>query len=315
MKLDRLAFGAVIATLLMIVIGAITRVTDSGMGCGTHWPLCNGHIVPEFGSMAVVIEYGHRLFALLVGLFAVAVLVQAWRHNRRESHVLYPAIAAFFLYFVQSGLGAITVKLYNQWVSVLLHLGNSMLLLAAFLVVWVKARKLGEGKGPSKIPLVELLLTTVLSMIVALVGASVAGNNAAKACVGWPLCAGQIWPAEQGPLQLLNMLHRLAAGSLGIMLVLLIIQAARSGANSTLRRALVVAFGIYLLQAALGALVVLINTPELLGTVRALHVLFAASTWSVMIIASAIGWSQQPLVRVTTSQSAPIPAPSATTSS
>jgi heme A synthase len=315
LKLDRLALGAVIATLLMIVIGAITRVTDSGMGCGTHWPLCNGHIVPEFGSMAVAIEYGHRLFALLVGLFSVAVLVQAWRHNRSETRVLYPAIAAIVLYFVQSGLGAITVILYNQWVSVLLHLGNSMLLLAAFLVVWVKARKLGEGKGPANLPLIELLLTTLLSMIVALVGASVAGNNAAKACVGWPLCAGQIWPVDQGPLQMLNMLHRLAAGSLGIMLILLMIQAARNGANSTLRRALFIAFGIYLLQAALGALVVLINTPELLGTVRALHVLFAASTWSVMIIASSIGWSQQPLVRVTTSQSRQISAPSATTSS
>jgi heme A synthase len=317
----RLALAAALSTLLMIVIGAITRVTDSGMGCGTHWPLCNGHLIPEFESMAVVVEYGHRIFALPIGLFGLLVFVQALRRHRSDPRVLYPATLGFVLFFVQSGLGMVTVKLYNQWLSVLLHLGNSMFLLACYLVVWVSARKPGvepetvRSPHTARLPLVEVVLAAALTFVVAIVGAAVAGNNAAKACVGWPLCAGEIWPVGQGPLQTLNMLHRLVAGGLGILLILMLIQSWSGNINRTARNAIVTAFVLYLLQAALGALVVWINTPELLGTVRALHVLFAALTWSMMVIASGISWLQQPLASLTASQSGRVGVPSATTSS
>jgi heme A synthase len=312
--LVRLALGAAIVTFLMIVIGAITRVTGSGMGCGTHWPLCNGHLIPEFASMEVVIEYGHRLFAIPVGLFALAIAIYAWRRHRHEPQLLTPALLGLFLFFVQSGLGAITVKLNNQWVSVLLHLSNSMFLLSCFLVVWAAARNLGAGESGARLPLVELLLTTALTFVVALAGAAVAGNNAAKACIGWPLCAGQIWPTEQGPLQMLHMLHRIAAGSLGVMLVLLLIQAVQGGASRTSRKILITALALYVIQAAFGAGVVFINGPELLGTVRAFHVLFAAATWSVMVLVSTVSWLQLPSKSATAGQMAPVGAPSVTTS-
>ncbi|MEP7285848.1 MAG: COX15/CtaA family protein, partial [Chloroflexota bacterium] len=88
----RLALGAAIAIFVLIIIGAITRVSGSGMGCGTDWPDCNGAIVPEFKNIAVVIEFGHRVFALLIGLFALAVLVQAIRLHRHEPRLLIPAV-------------------------------------------------------------------------------------------------------------------------------------------------------------------------------------------------------------------------------
>ncbi len=317
LRFDQLALGAAIVTLLMIVIGAITRVSESGMGCGTYWPSCNGRIVPEFKDAATIIEFGHRLFALLVGIFALAVIVKAWQ-RRHDSRVFIPAAVGFALYFVQSGLGAITVALNNEWVSVLLHLGNSMLLLSCYLVLWVNARQLGAGDeaiGAARLPLVELLLTTALAFVVALVGAAVAGNNATKACVGWPLCAGQVWPADQGPLQMLNMLHRIAAGALGIMLALLLVQAVRGGVSRTSRSLLLVALALYLTQAALGALVVLVPAREWLIIVRSLHVLFAAATWSVMVIVSTVSWLQLPLTSGAASQMGPVGAPSATTSS
>ncbi len=307
----RLVLYAAIVTLLMIVIGAITRVSESGMGCGTYWPDCNGRLIPEFKDAATIIEFGHRLFALLVGLFALAVIVQAWRRHRYDPSLMIPSALGFVLYFVQSGLGAITVRLNNQWVSVLLHLGNSMLLLACYLIAWVNARRLGADDSAPRLPLAELLATTALTFVVALVGAAVAGNSATKACVGWPLCAGQVWPAEQGPLQLLNMLHRIVAGSLGLLLILLVIQSLRGG--PMMRRVLWAALALYLAQAALGALVVLVNGREILVVVRSLHVVFAAATWSVMVIASSIAWLQQSLIRV--NRSAPVGMRSVTTSS
>src|SRR5262249_33431116 len=133
----------------------------------------------------------------------------------------------------------------------------------------------------------------VVAFMVSLVGAAVAGNNATKACIGWPLCAGQVWPADQGPLQLLNMLHRFVAGGLGVFFLLLIFQAGLPKGKPAVRRAGGAAFGVYVLQADLGASVVLINNREWLITAQSLHVTFAAATWAAMIIASAISWLQR----------------------
>lgn len=296
----RLAFAAAIVTLLMIVIGAITRVTESGMGCGPYWPSCNGHLIPEFEDITVVIEYGHRLFALVVGVFAVLVGVRAWRHYRDQPRVLYPAMIGLVLFFVQSGLGAISVALYNAWVSVMLHMGNSMFLLAAYLITWINARSanaespaalIGSARARIMLPPAEVMLATALSFIVAMVGAAVAGTNATKACVGWPLCDGAIWPADQGPLQMVHMLHRLVAGALGLMLLVMLFQV-RGGASRLMQTALLVALGLYLSQATLGALIVFIDDRDWLTVTRALHVVFAASTWAALIVASTVSWLQ-----------------------
>src|SRR5262249_424040 len=155
-------------------VGAITRTTNSGMGCGTYWPLCNGQIVPEFANTETMIEFGHRIFALLVAVFVGVVAVQAWRFYRHEPRVFYPPTAGVVLYFLQAGLGAITVALSNQWVSVLLHLINSMLLLACYVVLSVN---LLNPRGTNRVagnvirlPALEIFLTTALSLIVALMG-------------------------------------------------------------------------------------------------------------------------------------------------
>src|SRR5215475_932073 len=100
----RLALVAAIMTFLLIVIGAVTRVSESGMGCGTYWPDCNGRLIPEFVNTAVVIEFGHRIFALLVGIMALALLVQAVRKHRHEPRLFYPAVLGFVLYFLQAAL-------------------------------------------------------------------------------------------------------------------------------------------------------------------------------------------------------------------
>lgn len=315
---SRLVLATAFVTFLMITIGAITRVSESGMGCGTYWPSCNGHLIPEFENIHVVIEYGHRLFALLVGGFMIAVSVQAWQKYRHIPRIFVPSMLGIFLFFSQSGLGAITVALSNQWFSVLLHLGNAMALLAVYLVLWVNARTISD---PTLIPQTKLLnlppmevtLTAALSFLVSIIGAAVAGNEATKACVGWPLCGGEIWPVQQGPLQLINMLHRLVAGGLGVMLILMLIQA-RAGVPEGLRRALNVSMILYILQAALGASVVLIDNREWLVVSRSLHVTFAAATWSAIVIASTFSWLQQLPSAVIRNNLPPRVASSATTS-
>ena len=309
----RLAFAAAIMTFLLIVIGAITRVSESGMGCGTYWPDCNGRLIPEFVNTHVVIEFGHRLFAALVGVAALALLVEGFRKHRHEARLFYPAVLGFILYLLQAVLGQITVKTGNQWVSVLLHLANSDLLLACFVIAWVNARGVEASERQARPSLAEIVLGTLLAFGVVLIGAAVAGNNATKACVGWPLCLGEIWPADQGSLQVLNMTHRLVAGVLGIVLLYLFFRV-RSGGKGLLYVAIHAALALYILQAAVGAAVVLINSPEWLVVAQSLHVTLAAATWSVMILSCGVVWLQQQSSKVTAARDGRLTAPSATIS-
>jgi cytochrome c oxidase assembly protein subunit 15 len=257
-------------------------------------------LIPEFENIAVVIEYGHRVFALIVGVFAVSVGVMAWRNYRAQPLIFAPAMLGFVLFFVQSAIGALTVVIYTHaahWISVMIHLGNSMFLLAAFIATYINARRLllpqpDERTPRFYIPPLQLALATMLSFMVAMVGAAVAGQNATKACIGYPLCGGELFPFSQGAPQMVHMLHRLIAGALGVLLLLLLWQA-RVDINLALRRALQSAFAIYLAQAALGATIVLIDDRDWLVTARSLHVFFAAATWAAMVAASTYAWLQR----------------------
>lgn len=318
----RLTLGAVATTFLMIVIGAVTRVTESGYGCGPYWPSCNGLLIPEFENIAVVIEYGHRLFALIVGFFALSVGVMAWRNYRAQPLIFAPAMLGLVLFFAQSAIGALTVVIYTQaahWISVMIHLGNSMFLLAAFIATYLNGRRLLLPRQDTHtprfyIPPLQLALATTLSFMVAMLGAAVAGQNATKACIGYPLCGGELFPFSQGAPQMVHMLHRLSAGGLGILLVLMLWQA-RLDISSALRRTLQVAFALYLAQAALGATIILIDDRDWLVMARSLHVFFAAATWAAMLVASTHTWLQRlPKDLTIQSQSALDAAASVTTS-
>src|SRR3989449_6606939 len=82
-RFARLAWAAAACTYLLIILGAIVRITGSGMGCGDHWPLCNGRLLPPL-DLPTLIEYAHRLAAALVTILVAATAGYAW-FLRREA--------------------------------------------------------------------------------------------------------------------------------------------------------------------------------------------------------------------------------------
>ena len=212
-RFTTLAWSAAACTYLLIVLGAVVRITGSGMGCGDHWPLCNGHLFPPLNDIGTVIEWSHRLVAALVSILVAALGLYAWRLRARagSTEQYVPGNAGYValgLLIVQILLGAITVKFELPAWSVVLHLGTAMLLLATLLLA---ARGTPPGFRPGLAAPV-----TGLAFITVLFGALTANLGAAAACGGFPLCNGEIW-ISAGPLAWIHWTHRLLAYSLAIV--------------------------------------------------------------------------------------------------
>src|SRR6266481_7483435 len=113
-RFRRLAWAAAVCTYLLIVLGAIVRITGSGLGCGDHWPLCNGHLFPPLDDIGTVIEWSHRLVAALVSGLVVGLAAYArWLRGDGRREMDAPgkvSYAALGLLVIQVLLGAVTVK-------------------------------------------------------------------------------------------------------------------------------------------------------------------------------------------------------------
>src|SRR3954447_2735174 len=122
-----LAVVAAAGTYLLIVFGAIVRVTGSGLGC-PDWPTCHGQLVPPLETTAII-EYTHRLLGALVSPLILATTIGAWVWRRHQRAVLWPATALPILLAIQIGLGAVVVRLELPAMVVLVHLGFAMAIL------------------------------------------------------------------------------------------------------------------------------------------------------------------------------------------
>jgi len=277
----RLAITTALLTIGLIVFGAVVRVTDSGLGCGNEWPLCDGRVIPPLDNVTAWIEWAHRLFAALIGAFGLATLFVAWRAYRgRNALVLGSTLAAAFLFLVQSGLGALVVVLDLPPTMVTMHLGTAMLLLGALLIAAVSSwYKPSINYARDHVTLL-MFISLALALVIILSGALVRGSGATLACTDWPLCNGEVLPFEQGQLQTVHMMHRYAVIGFGFTLILLIWYVWRTRSSGMVRLLAASAFGVYLLQALVGALFVFTQAAPVWG---ATHVGLASMNWAVLV--------------------------------
>lgn len=135
----RYAWLVLAYTAAAAVWGAFVRATGSGAGCGNHWPLCNGEVVPRGPAVETLIELSHRVSSGLVGPLAIGLVVWAVRRFGWRHPASLAAVAALVLTVVEGLIGAALVRfeLVGQNASVTrgfvmaAHLVNTFLLLAA----------------------------------------------------------------------------------------------------------------------------------------------------------------------------------------
>jgi heme A synthase len=261
-----LAWIAALCAYLLIILGAVVRITGSGMGCGDHWPLCNGRLFPPLNDIPTVIEWSHRLVAAVVSVLVVGLALLGWRLRRSGSGewgVVRAAYVAVVLLVVQVLLGAITVKTGLTPVMVILHLATAMLLLAALIAA---ARAQLRPAPDSRLPL-------TLAFITVLFGALTANLGAMASCGGFPLCNGQLIPTA-GPLAWIHWVHRLLAYTLAGYLVWWVVREPRR---------VWWVLGIVALQITIAATMIALGFPSGL---QAAHAGVGAAVWAAMLIAA-----------------------------
>jgi cytochrome c oxidase assembly protein subunit 15 len=138
-RLQRYTWLVVAYNLAVILWGAYVRASGSGAGCGSHWPLCNGQMVPRSASIATAIEFSHRVTSGLALLSVVVLAVWAFRVAPRKHPVRLGASLSLLFMLTEAAVGAglVLFQLVAHDASVAralfvaVHLCNTFLLLGA----------------------------------------------------------------------------------------------------------------------------------------------------------------------------------------
>jgi len=287
----RLVLATGIATFVLIVVGGVVRVSDSGLGCGPAgsgfhgWPFCNGDVAPGMDLNSIV-EYTHRVVAGVVSIMILSILVLAWRRHRE--HVV-PAAALLGLVLAQAALGGATVEDNLEEAYVAAHLCLAMLLLGGLLYLYrsVSGASATDG-GPRMRALGIAASVAVLCTVVA--GGYMAGtqnygradyqlgDGAHHACgTQFPTCNGDFMPFGKARLVDIHLTHR-AFMYLAVLLVLaLVAMAVRRG---VLRRYAWGLAALLAVQVLVGALNVWLDEYELLIL---LHLTLGTLLWATTL--------------------------------
>ncbi|MDP3229564.1 MAG: COX15/CtaA family protein [Acidovorax sp.] len=221
-RLQALTVLTLFLTFDLVLFGAFTRLTDSGLGC-PDWPGCYGNASPVGARSEISaaqqamptgpvthgkawVEMIHRYLATGVGVLIIVLTVTSWLQHRRarrglaEAPPISPWWATFTLFWVclQGAFGALTVTMKLFPAIVTLHLVGGLVLLALLCVQAVRHTHWAQGTLPVRLsPALRrgLVWTGILVALQVVLGGWVSTNYAVLACTTFPTCQGSWWPA------------------------------------------------------------------------------------------------------------------------
>jgi len=292
------AWGVATYNLVVILWGAFVRATGSGAGCGNHWPLCTGELIPRSPQIETIIELSHRGSTGIL-LFAVAgLLIWAFRLYPAGHPVRQGAVLSTFFLFMEAALGAGLVLfeyVANNisvarawWVGT--HLINTFLLVAVLTLTawWASGGKRVQWRGQGVVG---------WALWLAAIGMMILGASGAVIAMGDTLVLGAGIAPESSPILTqiigLRVYHPILAFAVGALLALAVWLANQwrpSADAKKFTRWLAIAF---IAQLLLGALNVSLQAPIWLQLV---HLLNADLIWMAFVLLAAAALSQPTLV-------------------
>lgn len=285
------AWGVLTYNVAVILWGALVRATGSGAGCGGHWPLCNGDVLPNVSQLGTVIEFTHRIMSGLA--LTLVVLLFVWARKAFTPHHEARHWAMWSLVFIltEALLGASLVLLghvardesVGRVYSLATHLVNTFLLLASIaLTAWFAARPAGAGK-------VRMLSLQAAGPLAALVLVAVAGAITALGDTLFPahsLAEGMRddFTSTASFLIRLRIIHPFLAVAAGLAIALVAFPEYRACHNATLRTLSGWLLSLFVAQIVLGGASILLQAP--LG-LQLLHLLVADAIWITLVLFTA----------------------------
>ncbi len=280
MRTSRLARITLILTLFLIGFGGFTRGSESGYGCEDRWPLCKDGLLggwlprPEFH---MIVEWTHRWLAAWVGLFALLLLVSAWRYRKTRKAPFFLAGSALVAIFIQAWIGRAVVKNDLDADLVSLHLVIS--LTVAFLITAVFVASSPEHSRPASGRWKMAVAASAISSLAVLFLGSIVHNQYFP---GWPLMDIGLLPGAWSYFADIHWFHRVAAGLLLIGLIWLAMAGKKAGRPAASRRVITTTVWLYSANILAGWLHVLTEVRS--SAVVATHLSIAAVVATLLVL-------------------------------
>lgn len=286
-------------TVLVILWGTVVRGTNSGAGCGDHWPLCGGEVFPHAARAATLIEFAHRLTSGLMVFLVAGLGYFAFRLFPARHPVRRFAAAALFLTLIEGLIGAALVLFgdvgsnasLSRVFILSLHLINTFLLLGALALtarsagmeredqdLSVAAESPGRGLQLAYgFGLLTMLAVAVSGTIAALADTLFRANSVAQA-FQWDFSGGA------DPILRLRIIHPILAVIVGAFVLVLAVHPLIAPAPPGARRIAPYLLGLVAFQFCLGGLNVLLLSPL---WIQLSHLLTADLIWVTLVLLSA----------------------------
>lgn len=312
-RLAKYAWGVLAFNLIVILWGAYVRASSSGAGCGSHWPLCNGQVIPRTPTIKTLIEFSHRLSSGLALLLTIGLLVWAFRTlEKKHPARMYAALAMFFM-LMEAAVGAALVlfeyvaenKSIGRALWMSGHLINTFLLVAMLaFTAWTAST--GEQAKPRGQGSLNWILGT------AILGTLILGISGAVTALG-----GTLFPVtslaeglkqDLSPtahlLIRLRFFHPFIAAAAGTLLILTALFVRTWRAGEWTRRFSLALIVLVMLQLGGGLLNLLLHAPIWSQIV---HLLLSDLIWITLVL---LGFTAlaQPLSERSFGLAKPIPA-------
>jgi heme A synthase len=293
-RFAKYAWGVLAVNIGVILWGAYVRATGSGAGCGSHWPLCNGEVIPRSSTFETLVEFTHRLSSGLALILILGMFVWAFRKYPRQHIVRMGATLSVILIFTEALVGAGLVlfswvakdESLGRVIAMAVHLVNTFLLLAALtLTAW-------WASGGARIRLSDKGLIT-WAFGLGLLGVLILGVTGAITALGDTLFpAGSL---AQGLSQdfsptahfliRLRVFHPFIALLTGIYTVSLAVWIGLSREDRMARRMTVLLSVIFILQLIAGLINLVLLAPV---PMQIIHLLLADLLWISFVLSAAV---------------------------
>lgn len=291
-SLKWLAVLTTIGMLFVLLGGALVTKTDSGMGCGRSWPLCNGEFVPTDITPELVIELAHRLVSGSVGIMVLILSIWTWKSIGHIRETKFLSVLSFFFLMLQALIGAAAVKWGQSDFVLALHFGISLISFAAVLLLTMLIFEVDKKFQAEKLVIdkrmtFHIIGLTVYSYMVVYTGALVRHMNASLVCKDWPLCTndGSLLPTNI--YEWVQMGHRAAAGFIFIWIAYVTYLAVKEYKHEkVIYRGWIISFILVSLQVIAGALIIFTRLNLYIALAHAffISVLFGVFSYFILLV-------------------------------